>query len=148
LLPSFEDCMAPSGIIKVSCRRGGIHVSSNSGVFEPCVSIMVSSAVETSTSGDQPKGIPIAANVIGVSWITLTNNLKEGFSCLVSYSFFYLLYDFMYYTICRYIVNNMITYDCFRYPYCLFLPQDLSHSPILNQKSPSFYLPPIRLYIC
>lgn len=57
--PPLEDCMAPSGVMKASHQRGGIHVSSSSGVSEPCVSIMESSAVGTSTSRDQPKAVPI-----------------------------------------------------------------------------------------
>ena len=47
---------------------------------------MLSSAMGTylpPSSGRQPRTIAIAYNILEGSWITLTNNTREGFSCLV-----------------------------------------------------------------
>lgn len=78
----LEACMVPSCTMKVSSQGGSIEVSSAQGPLDP-----VSEVHAVFNNRDLPLGVTKDNSnklyVSGVSRITLTNNLKENFSCMV-----------------------------------------------------------------
>ena len=86
-VPLLEVSTAPCGIVKASPQGGGIQVSSSSKAIYPVSEVhsVFSNKNLTSISEQevQPRTTLIACKVLRVSWTTLTNNMKGGFSCLM-----------------------------------------------------------------
>lgn len=71
----LEACMASSGTMKASPQR------KLSGPVSKVHNVFKNKNLH-STPGRQPRAIALVCNVLGICWITLTNNSK-GFSCMV-----------------------------------------------------------------
>lgn len=84
MFPLLEPCVASAGTMKASLQGEGFQVICSSldplGPV-PNVHSVFSNRSLCSTSGGQPRATEIAYHGLEVSWKTLTNNSKEGFSC-------------------------------------------------------------------